>query len=235
MSDTVRALRTPRAAGAVGIAFAVLLGAAIVMVRVAIPEGQHYAASGGPLSGDSRHTVRTALGLIPFAGIFFLWFIGAVRAHVGDAEDRFLATVFQGSGLIFVATLFGAAACAGSLLATADAGAADGARLPQLWFFGGHFTYSLLTTYAMRMAAVFVLSASTVALRLGTFPRWLALLGYLVGLTLLFVVPGVAWAELVFPIWALVVSLHILVAGFRREAAARLDGRGGREDASTGR
>ncbi|MFJ5218535.1 hypothetical protein ACIP98_27910 [Streptomyces sp. NPDC088354] len=221
-----------------GIAFAILLGAAIVLVRVGIPEGQHYAAGGGPLDGTSRRTVRTALALIPFAGIFFLWFIGAVRAHVGDAEDRFLATVFQGSGLIFVATLFGAAACAGSLLATADAGTMGGPRQPQLWYFGGHFTYSLLTTFAMRMAAVFVLSASTVALRLGTFPRWLALLGYLVGLTLLFVVPSVAWAELIFPIWAFVVSLHILVAGFRREARARLDGQGerdGRDDIRTAR
>lgn len=53
--------------------------------------------------------MRTALEILPFAGIFFLWFMGALRARVGDAEDRFIATVFMGSGLVYVATMFAAA------------------------------------------------------------------------------------------------------------------------------
>ncbi len=56
--------------------------------------------------------VLVALGLIPFAPIAFLWFIGEVRHHIGDLEDRFFATVFLGSGLLF--------------LAGADPGAASG-------------------------------------------------------------------------------------------------------------
>ncbi|MEU1617095.1 hypothetical protein ABZ479_07260 [Streptomyces sp. NPDC005722] len=213
MAMKVQALRTPRAAGLVGIAFAVLIGAAIVLVRASIPSGEG-ALTESPLSLSSRSGVQTALALIPFAGIFFLWFIGAVRAHVGPGEDKFLSTVFLGSGLVFVATLFGAAAAAGSLLATTQV-ASPGTPRTELAYFGQHLTYSLLTTYSMRMAAVFVLSASTVGLRLGSFPRWLVLLGYLVGVTLLFVVPNVPLAELVFPLWALVVSLHIVVASFR--------------------
>lgn len=217
MAMKVQALRTPRVAGLVGIAFAVLLGAAIILVRAAIPGGVGVLTD-TPLDTTSRNGVQTALALVPFAGIFFLWFMGAVRAHVGPNEDTFLSTVLIGSGLVFVATLFGAAAAAGSLLATTDATSAGDARA-ELSYFGQHFTYSLLTTYAMRMAAVFVLSASTVALRLRAFPRWLVLLGYLVGLTLLFVVPSVSLAELVFPLWALVVSLHMLVASFRSRPA----------------
>ncbi|MDX3236265.1 hypothetical protein PV392_11330 [Streptomyces sp. ME03-5709C] len=213
MATRIQALRTPRAAGLVGIAFAVLIGAAIVLVRVSIPDGES-ALTASPLSLSSRGGVETALALIPFAGVFFLWFMGAVRAHMGEGEDKFLSTVFLGSGLVFVATLFGATAAAGSLLATTQV-AAPGAPRAELSYFGQHLTYNLLTTYAMRMAAVFVLSASTVALRLGSFPRWLVLLGYLVGITLLFVVPGVPLAELVFPLWALIVSLHVLVASFR--------------------
>ena len=46
------------------------------------------------------------LGLVPFAGIAFLWFIGVVRDLIGDAEDRFFATVFLGSGILFVAIVF---------------------------------------------------------------------------------------------------------------------------------
>jgi hypothetical protein len=217
MATRIQALRTPRAAGLVGIAFAVLIGAAIVLVRASVPNGEGVLTT-SPLSLSSRGGVGTALALIPFAGVFFLWFMGAVRAHMGEGEDKFLSTVFLGSGLVFVATLFGATAAAGSLLATTQV-AAPGPPRAELSYFGQHLTYSLLTTYAMRMAAVFVLSASTVALRLGTFPRWLVLLGYLVGITLLFVVPGVPLAELVFPLWALIVSLHVLVASFRPRPA----------------
>lgn len=212
-----QALRTPRAAGLAGIIFALLLGAAIILVRLAIPEDPRE--GGGSWFDDSsrRHTVETALSLIPFAGIFFLWFMGAVRARIGETEDKFFATVFLGSGLVFVATLFGAAAAAGSLLATADASGTDSQQ--QLWSFGHHFTYSLLTTYSMRMAAVFTLSASSIGRRLGVIPRWLCLLGYLVALTLFLVSDAIAWSELVFPTWALVVSLYILVASFRPRPA----------------
>jgi hypothetical protein len=118
-----------------------------------------------------------------------------------------------GSGLLFVATLFGAAASAGGLLVTAGASGADSKM--QLWSFGRHFTFSLLTTYSMRMAAVFTFSTSNIGHRLGVLPRWLSFLGYLVALTLLLVTGSIAWSELVFPLWALVVSLHILVASFR--------------------
>ncbi|MCX4586158.1 hypothetical protein [Streptomyces sp. NBC_01481] len=212
-----QALRTPLAAGLVGIIFALLLSAAIILVRLTLPDPGE--ASGDWFSDASRRrTVQTALGLIPFAGIFFLWFMGAVRARIGDAEDKFVATVFLGSGLLFVATLFGAAAAAGSLLAAAGAsGAGSG---PQLQSFGQHFTYGLLTTYSMRMAAVFTLSTSSIGHQLGVLPRWLSILGYLVALTLLFVTDSIAWSELVFPLWALVVSLHILVAGLRRRSAS---------------
>ncbi|MGI5399369.1 hypothetical protein ACQEVG_07965 [Streptomyces sp. CA-135486] len=219
MERRPQALRTPRAAGVVGIAFALLLAATIVLVRLAIPGEPSNAGSTWFTDPSRRRTVQTALGLIPFAGIFFLWFMGAVRARIGEAEDQFLATVFIGSGLVFVATLFGAAAAAGSLLETAGTSGTDSA---QLWSFGHHFTYSLLATYAMRMAAVFTLSTSSIGHRLGVLPRWLAILGYLVALTLLFVTSSVAWSELVFPLWALVLSLHILVATFRPRPAPTL-------------
>ena len=41
--------------------------------------------------------------VIPFAGIAFLWFIGVLRDRLGELEDRFFATVFLGSGLLFLA------------------------------------------------------------------------------------------------------------------------------------
>lgn len=213
MEKSSQSLRTPRAAGLVGIIFAILLAAAIVLVRLAIPHEGSKGASSWFSDPSRRHTVETALSLIPFAGIFFLWFMGAVRARIGEAEDQFISTVFLGSGLVFVATLFGAAAAAGSLLVTADAAGVDSQL--QVWSFGNHFTYNLLTTYSMRMAAVFTFSTSSIGHRLGVLPRWLSLLGYLVALILLFVTGSIAWSELVFPGWALILSIYILVASFR--------------------
>ncbi|TKA00380.1 hypothetical protein [Actinacidiphila oryziradicis] len=223
MERKSQALRTPRAAGLVGIIFALLLAAAIILIRLAIPERPGNAGDVWLTDPSRRRTVQTALRLIPFAGIFFLWFMGAVRARIGKAEDQFFATVFLGSGLVFVATLFGAAAAAGSLLATADA-YGTGSE-PQMWSFGHHLTYSLLTTYSMRMAAVFTVSTSSIGHRFRVLPGWLSLLGCPVALTLLLVADSIAWSELVFPLWALVVSLHLLVASFRPQPALAAESR----------
>ena len=57
-----------------------------------------------------RRMAVLALNLVPFTGIAFLWFIGVVRDRFGNHEDRFFATVSLGSGLLFVAMLFVAAA-----------------------------------------------------------------------------------------------------------------------------
>ncbi|MEW2416591.1 hypothetical protein AB0953_23095 [Streptomyces sp. NPDC046866] len=196
---------TPKAAGLAGVVFAVLLAAAIVLVRISLPTGaggEHVAVAPG-----RRAALDWAVELVPFAGIAFLWFMGALREHTGDAEDRFLATVFLGSGLVFVACLFGAAAAAGTVLA---------ADQPQ--DFGRHYAYTLLTAYGMRMGAVFVIATSTIGHRLGVFPRVLSLLGYAVGLVLLALGSSVPWAELAFPAWALAVSLYVLRAARRPTA-----------------
>ncbi|MFJ8790741.1 hypothetical protein [Streptomyces sp. NPDC102462] len=204
-----RALQTPRAAGLAGVVFALLLAAAIVLIRIGIPEGADEISAADFADSAGHNAVHTALALVPFAGIFFLWFTGVVRSHLGEAEDRFLATVFIGSGLLFVATLFGAAAAAAAVLDIAQTAGPEPA-LPT-WAFGSHFAYTLMTGYAMRMAAVFTCSLSVLGYRRGVLPRWLILLGLLTTLVLLFVSSNVPWAELAFPAWSLVLSGYILV------------------------
>ncbi|OKK20375.1 hypothetical protein AMK16_07690 [Streptomyces sp. CB00455] len=204
MESTSERMETPRAAGAAGLAFAVLLAAAIVLMRLAVPAAD---AADAPVDPDLRWAVRTALEIVPFAGIFFLWFMGALRAHAGEREDRFVSTVFLGSGFVFVATLFVAAAAAGTVL---DETTPSG--------FGRHYAYTVLATYGMRMAAVFVFTTSTIGRRLGVFPRPLTLLGYAAGLILLVVGSSVPWSELVVPVWAFTISLHILRTGMRQSA-----------------
>jgi hypothetical protein len=94
----------------------VLLGVVLILLRIAVPEDTGEAATwlDEPWRKDA---VALALNIVPFAGIAFLWFVGAVRDRIGAAEDRFFATVFLGTGLLFVAMLFAAAAVAGGLFA----------------------------------------------------------------------------------------------------------------------
>ena len=209
-SVTRQSIRTPRAAAVAGIVFSVLLTVAFVLVRLALPS--HPNDAGDWLTdGRKRNALVLALNLLPFAGIAFLWFIGVVRDRIGAGEDRFFATVFLGSGLLFIAMLFAAGAVAGGIVLTADDfPAAD------VWSFGRRVSFTLLTVYAMRMAAVFAISTTTIAARLGLAPRWLTVLGLSTGVVLLVSVGFIPWVEVVFPAWVFVFSVHILVASFRR-------------------
>ena len=208
-----RRLETPRAAGAAGIAFALLFVASILLLR-----NQPAGASTATEIRDfylGEHAGRVALVgiyLVPFSGIAFLWFIAVIRNMLADREDRFFATVFLGSGLLFVAMLFLAAGAGGALLVAVKfqdepVPSADSVVLVRSIGFG------FLFIYAMRMAAVFMIVVSTIAVRLGVFPRWLVVAGYLAALVLML---NVSYAEtliLVFPAWVAAVSLVILRTG----------------------
>ena len=92
-----------------GIVFSVFLIAALVLLTVSVP-GDPATPRTWLTDSRRRAAVVVAVNLIPFAGIAFLWFVGVLRARIGEREDRFFATVFLGSGLLFVAMLFVAAA-----------------------------------------------------------------------------------------------------------------------------
>jgi hypothetical protein len=206
-------LRTPRAAAVAGIVFSVLLIACLVLLKLSVPSNE--GSLGSWLSDSRRRTaVAVALYLVPFAGIAFLWFIGVVRDRIGDREDRFFATVFLGSGLLFVAMLFVAAAFAGGLLAEATARASDTPG-PDTLALARRVTSLLLNLYAMRMAAVFTIVSVTISLRTGLVPRWLGFLGYAAAVVLLFGVGFTAWFEVLFPLWILALSVEILRTGLR--------------------
>ena len=72
------------------------------------------------------------------------------------------------------------------------------------------------------MAAVFMISTTTLAVRLRLIPRWLAVVGYLTAAALLLTVGVIPWLELLFPLWVLAVSIHLLLESFRRQPAPGL-------------
>jgi len=209
---TTERLRAPRAAAVAGILFAVLLMTSFVLLRRSVPADPLEAGAWLKTNAD---TVTLALNLVPFAGIAFLWFIGVLRDRLGEREDRFFATVFLGSGLLFLAMLFMSAAMVGGLII---AYTADPSRIVGSTTFASAraIAYEVMNIYAIKMAGVFMIATSTLALRTRLFARWIAFLGYLFALLLLFSSRHIEGILLVFPLWVLLISLYILIDNLRQ-------------------
>ncbi len=204
-------LKAPRAGAIAGILFSILLIVSVVLLRLSVPDSP---GDPGTWLSHSAKSVRLALNLLPFAGIAFLWFIGVLRDRMGAHEDRFLATVFLGSGLLFLAIVFASSAVVGGLMMAYEA--IPGKLMDYgIYTFARTLAYQLVNVYALRMAGVFMFSTCTLAIRLNIFPRWMSFLGYTLGIFLLLSIGRFGWAPLVFPLWALVISVYILIANFR--------------------
>lgn len=217
IEEAGRQLRAPWAASVAGLLFAALFTGALLLLRnqpmlgASDTELARQFGTGQDLAG-----VVGGLYLAPFAGIMFLWFIAVIRDQIGEREDRFFATVFFGSGLLFVAILFAAVAVASWPIVAVrylDQGPPSAREIEVT----RALSYALLFAFGTRAAAVFLLAMSTIGIKSGVFPRWLSRAGYLVGLVLLLVVAFFDWIILVLPAWIALVSLYIL----RRERSRR--------------
>lgn len=200
-------LRAPRAAAVAGILFSILLTLSFLLLRRSVPADPLDAGAWLQTRSD---IVALALNLVPFAGIAFLWFIGVLRDRLGEREDRFFATVFLGSGLLFLAMLFLSAAVAGGLIM---AYVAEADRMLGSATFGlaRAIIYEIMNVYAIKMAGVFMVATSTLAIRTGFIARWIAFLGYALAGLLLFSSRYIEGILLAFPLWVLLISLYILL------------------------
>jgi hypothetical protein len=217
---TGRRLTTPRAAAIAGILFAILFSTSLVLLRLSLPTSsidsvawQEFVAS----------RVNLALGLMPFSGIAFLWFMGVVRDRLGAFEDQFFSTIFFGSELLFLAMIFAASAIAGGIAASYAANLAEFVG-NEVYRFARATMSQFFTIYALRMAGVFVISLGTIWLCTGLMPRWLSFVTYLFALILLLSTTLSLWMVLVFPSWVLIISVYILVINLRKRAAGAADG-----------
>ena len=178
-------------------------------------------------SADSRRLILVGLYLMPFAGIAFLWFIVSLRmwiAHSVKQENVLPSNIQLVSGIIFIAMFFTAAAAAAAQAASMEfaAGQIDpvvARQLPQ-------FSSTIMFVFAMRMAAMFVFTTSTIGRSSGILPRWFTLAGFAVGLFLLLSATFSRALVLVFPTWMLVLCTLLLLRARRIPADATLP-RGG--------
>jgi len=206
-------LKTPRAAAIAGIVFSVLFIAAFAMLRISVPSDP---TEPGEWLKTSSSLVGFALNLLPFAGIAFLWFVGALRDRLGQLEDRFFATVFLGSSLLFLAMLFVLAAVVGAIILTFATDSKD-AMSAATFHFARTLTYNVVNIYMIKMAGVFMMSTSTVIIYTDIAPRWVAYLGFALALLLLFGSSYISWVFVAFPFWIFLISACLLIEKFHHK------------------
>jgi hypothetical protein len=210
-------LKTPKAAAIAGIVFSALLIAILWLIRRSVPADP--LDTGAWVATESR-TVALALNLVPFAGVAFLWFIGVLRDRLGQQEDRFFATVFFGSALLFLAMLFASAAVAGAFILVASSAEPNELINSSTFRFARATAYIITNVYAIKMAGVFMISTSTVVIYTEIAPRWIAILGYVLACILLLGSYYISWSFAVLPIWVFLVSVHILIDELGRHRKA---------------
>jgi len=206
-------MKTPRAAALAGILFSVLLTTSLVLFRISLPATTEFTKLGSRTS-----VVVLALNLMPFAGIAFLWFIGVVRDRLGAYEDRFFATVFFGSGILFVAMFFAAGAVAGATIIALNTASRQLIDF-STYEFGRVIAAQIMNVYALKMAGVFMISTAIMGLRTHILPRWITIPGYTLAVLLLLSSRFADWLGLAFPMWVLILSIYILVENLRGPSA----------------
>ena len=207
-----RQLTTPHSAGIAGIIAGVLFITSHVLILISLPTSQ---VGPGIHQQTQKTIVAIALQLLPFAGIAFLWFMGVMRDRIGKREDQFYSTVFMGSGLLYLAMSFTAAALAGGLRSFYFISQASEGE--SLYTIGESLVSQITNVFGLRMAAVFMLSSAAMWVRTGVVPRWLAIMTALLGLLLLITIGLSLWLALIFPVWMLIVSVLILISNYRRK------------------
>ena len=210
-------LRTPRAAAIAGILFSGLIIAILVLMLSSVPRD---ALETGDWLAASPRRIIVAINLMPFAGVAFLWFVGVVRDRLGDSEDRLFATVFLGSGLLFLGMMFVAAAVFGAIVIV-NAARPESLANSTSFALARAFAFNLVNVYAIKMAGVFMVVTSTLALRTGFLARWIAFAGLAMAMVLLFASQLFDFSFAIFPAWTLLISVYILIDNFQLVPALR--------------
>jgi hypothetical protein len=161
---------------------------------------------------DKDHRVEVICGayFLAFCALFLVWFGAGIRRRLLAAGSGRLADIALGgavlcAGLIAVGAAAVASVPAGQSLGGSPLSTADIARfLPSIGF-------GAILLFAMFGAIALIDAVSIVIYRTGILPRWLAWLGFLCAIVLLF---GVVFFPIVaLPIWLLAISIALLRRG----------------------
>ena len=191
------------------------------------------AAANSPDSGDSSakivawyadhgHRVGVIIGafILAFFGLFMLWFTAGVRERLRAAEGPGgrLGDVALGGGILCVASVWMGAAALAAIPAGVSLGGSPQLTNADLARFVPSVGFGAILLFGMFGAIALIDAVSIVIWRTGLLPRWLAVLGFVCGVILLF---GVVFLPMVaLPIWLIAASVAMLRTGSTATEAA---------------
>jgi hypothetical protein len=221
----------PRRAAFLTIAFgmvhALLLLAAFWLIKVRAPAitAPDSTIANYYTNSTNRHAVLIAgIYLIPFAAIAFIWFIVALRMWAVMSMERanvLFANIQLVSGVLYIGLILAAGASM-SILAV-DVDLSSDTVNPGLARQFPLYGKTLFLILAMRMAAMYVFSTTSLFRNSRLLPRWFLVFGALVGLALLLSASVSSWLILVFPIWLLILCTILLIEARRIPAGLTLE------------
>ena len=190
---------------ALGIVFSILYLVTFLVIRWRVPRADASAEEviafySDP--SDRRALIVTGLYLVPFTGIAFIWFIVALRMWVtasAPRENVLFSNIQLVSGIIFTALLFISGASMSVTAAIVEL--SDGPIDPVIAWQFPQFGSLVLLVFAMRMAAMFVLSTATIGRTSGILPKWFTYLSIGFAIALLLSLSLSSWLVIAFPAW----------------------------------
>jgi hypothetical protein len=155
---------------------------------------------------NDSNTLITGGLIFVFGVVFFIWFLGSLRARMWRAEGGLgrLTAIAYGSGMLAaLCLLFQAAPLVQGALDDDDLGpgAAQSLQVIAEAFFGG----TEITLIPMFLAV------GLLTLRTPVFPRWLGWVSLLIALILVIIPIGWAGVVFLFPLWTIVTSVILFI------------------------
>jgi hypothetical protein len=140
-----------------------------------------------------------------------------IRDRLRDREDRFFATIFFGSGIIYVLLIFLWGAILGTIMRMASLEARGVIQIfsTDVLTFGLILMNEINGNFALRMAGVYMSAVGTMWNRTKLMPRWLTLVTYILAFGFMLAAERITEARFIFPAWVLVVSVYTLVLNYR--------------------
>jgi hypothetical protein len=190
-----------RLAGLAGVVAVVLWTLGILIMESSNP-GSEEPAELLAWFQDDTGTILASAFIFMLGSLFFLIFVGALRARL---------VAFEGTGAFWTAIAFGAGLATAILTMLIPAPNLSAAISESDLTGEAALAVSLIDDaffVAAELSAALLLAATgLVILRYGALPRWLAWVSFLFALWLL--IPPIGWAGLIFgvPLWTLIVAV----------------------------
>jgi hypothetical protein len=207
--SVIRDRRWAQWAPASGIAFVILFIVGFFLLN--LPDSDDPLTKFTTFYDDSGNRAQLIIAgyLLVLSGVFFLWFLSALRARLLEVEGpagRLTSIVF-GGGLIFVALLYAATCCFIFIAGEITFGDVDNIN-PELMRVLPDLGFPLLIIGGAFAAIAMIDAASVLIIRTGVLPKWIGWYGFVAAVGLLFA--GFFLPMVLLLLWVIFVSVVLL-------------------------